>query len=147
MYRLLLPIFLVILFGSCAKKEVVYVPKVIEPKLIGKSHIFSPVYPKTNLVIETDSVWQSLLATFDSSHYYNLSDSFTTTNIDFSTKIVIATIDYNLIPSSIDITSIIEDVDTIFVNVEVLQQGFLGAFYNPFHIVSIPKSNKPIVFR
>lgn len=100
--------------------------------------------PESNLVIDNDDDWNSLLTKMDS--YNTITDSFTTTTIDFSTNIIIAVF-LEVKPSiwAVEIDEIIEYEDAIVVSTfETIT--VLTAISQPFHIVKIPKTSKPIVF-
>jgi len=102
---------------------------------------------KQNTVIKNTSDWDELMDKMNSVN--NVTERFSETNIDFSNYIIIAVFDEVKMYGghSIDITSITEHDENIIVSVENLLPGGLAAVITqPFHIVKIPKTNKPIVF-
>ena len=103
--------------------------------------------PQQNIVIYDEPTWQDLIDLIDSTQpFYNVSDGFSTTDIDFENFQLIVVIDeVRLTISEITITSVVENQDNI-----VVTYGFssspLQVESKPFHIVQIPKSDKPVVF-
>ncbi|MGB1393046.1 MAG: hypothetical protein ACPH4O_03940 [Flavobacteriaceae bacterium] len=117
---------------------------------IGKGELFTSYQNNDNginLVIDNLTEWNNLINTIDNPN--NVSANFTETNIDFSNFQVIAVFDKAYINGgwSIDITSIIENENNLTVNIDNLQSGDLTQIsIQPFHIVKIPVTNKPIEF-
>jgi hypothetical protein len=80
---------------------------------------------------------------------YFTENYFTETNIDFNNFMVIVVIDigYSNVGHSIDITNIVEYETNIVVTLQNLQTGNeQSVATQPYHIVKIPKTTKPIVF-
>lgn len=79
----------------------------------------------------------------------NVTKNFTTTTIDFNKYQIIAVFD-NIKTTggySIDITSVVENRNNIVVTIKRLLTGDNSTVMTqPFHIVKIPKTTKPIVF-
>lgn len=103
---------------------------------------------QSNLVVNNQTSWQNLMAQMDS--YSNVSDMFSETSIDFDNYTVIAIFD-TIRPHSgysIQVDSVFEELDQITINYseQSLSSGF-AVIIQPFHIVKIPISNKPIVFQ
>ncbi len=102
---------------------------------------------RQNIVITNQADWSALINVMNT--LTNISDGFTETNIDFNQYQLIAAFD-ELKPytgSTIDITEVTETENSINVKVENIHPiGFLAAVSQPFHIVKIPKSDKPVVF-
>ncbi len=107
----------------------------------------TPVLDNGNYVIENSTNWNSLLSMF--SNGVIIDNVFSETNIDFSQFMVIAVIDEGHTTGgwSIDITNISETSTNIEVTYSNLDNGddTLIAI-QPFHVVKIPKSNKPVIF-
>lgn len=79
----------------------------------------------------------------------NVSASFTEINIDFTNFQIIAVFDNIKLQGghSIDITKISENENNIVVTIQnLLPGGINSVITQPFHIVKIPKSTKPVVF-
>jgi len=134
---------------SCNINEDVndFEPKNIIPVLIGKGHLnYNTVYSKQNIIITNNSDWQTLLTNFNSISN-NITASFTETNIDFNNFEIIVVIDARNSSTSVDVTNIIENSNNISVTIQNLQLGLTQDVANPFHIVKIPKSTKPVVFQ
>ena len=119
----------------------------ITPVLIGKSSISDPSIPLQNVSITNQTQWNSLLTSMNSVN--NVSNSFTEQNIDFNNFDVIAVFRNPISNSSstVDITNIEENQTNRFVTVQNLTDGISGDVAQPFHIVKIPKSTKPILFQ
>jgi len=116
--------------------------------LIAKGNLTgSEGIPKQNLVITTQTDWENLITAMNSVN--NVSDSFAEINIDFSKYQVIAVFDEVKSNGgwSVDITDITENTDSVVVLIENLKRGdSTSVVTQPFYIVKIPVSEKPIVF-
>jgi D-arabinose 5-phosphate isomerase GutQ len=79
----------------------------------------------------------------------NVSSSFTETNINFSNYDIVAVFRNPISNSgsSVDITNIVENQTQRLVTVQYLTNGFNSNIAQPFHIVKIPKSSKPLIFQ
>lgn len=134
---------------SCANNnnENDFEPQTITPVLIGKGHLnYNTFYTKQNIVITNNSEWQTLLNNFNSINN-NITATFTETNVDFNNYQIIVAIDAKNSSTSVDITNIIENTNNIAVTIQNLQLGITQDVANPFHIVKIQKSTKPVVFQ
>lgn len=103
---------------------------------------------KSNVVIENTTSWNDLIEKMNTVN--NVSDNFTETDIDFSQYLIIAVFDniYSNGGHSIDIISIVENEINITVKVDKLMAGDdTQIITQPFHIVKIPKTEKPIIFK
>ncbi|MBF4471197.1 protease complex subunit PrcB family protein [Flavobacterium sp. HJJ] len=101
-----------------------------------------------NLIINSNSDWTQLMQQMNTRN--NVTNSFSETNIDFSKYTVIAIFDkiYGNGGHSIDITNIAEHQNNIIVTVANLLTGDVtSVMTQPFHIVKIPKTTKPIIFQ
>jgi hypothetical protein len=119
----------------------------INMQLIGKGTISSHSMPQQNIAITNTTQWNNFLTTLDST--YNVSGSFTETNIDFNQYMLIVAFDqvYNNGGHTIDIMAIDESSQSINVDIEKLLQGnTTSVITQPYHIVKIPKILKPVVF-
>ena len=102
-----------------------FVPQTITPSLIGKGELFVPynnINVQQNINITNQSDWNNfeIIAIFD-----------------------------NVKPTggnSVDITSIIENVDNISITIQRLQSGDATVVTQPFHIVKVPISSKPLIY-
>ena len=136
-----------ILTISCTKNENDFESQTITPVLVGKGNLnYNSIYSKQNIVITNSNDWQTLLTNFNSINN-NISTSFTETNIDFNSYGIIVVIDAKNSSTSVDITNIMENTSDIAVTIENLKLGVTQDVANPFHIVKIPKSTKPVVFQ
>jgi hypothetical protein len=128
-------------------------PIIINYTLISKRNIYPNVVNQQKTVINTSIEWNNLLTQI---HNFYLpagidftTQYFTETIIDFNNYTVIVVFDqsYSSGGHSIDITNITEFETNIIVTVENLQTGNGSSVgTQPYHIVKIPKANKPIVF-
>jgi hypothetical protein len=114
--------------------------------LIGKSSITDPNPPLQNSLISTQSQWDALLLSMNAIN--NVSNNFTGTNINFNVFDVIAVFRNPISNSSstVDIISIEENQTNRVVTVRNLINGISSDISQPFHIVKIPKSTKPVIF-
>jgi hypothetical protein len=146
---------LFLIFVSCSSDdngngEEIFEPQIIEPIEISKGYMTGSgmfLVDEQLTVIYTESQWEELI---ESMIYYNsVNDEFAQTPInfdDFQVFVVMEEVKYNG-GWSIDITEIIEELDEIYVKVENLLTGNATSMVmRPFHIVKIPKSDKPVVF-
>ena len=119
----------------------------ITPVLIGKSSISNPEPPLQNTLIINQMQWNQLLASLNA--VKNVSINFTETNVDFNNYDVIAVFRNPIsnTTSSIDITNVTENQTNRIVTVQKLRDGISADVAQPFHIVKIPKSTKPVVFQ
>ncbi|MCF6308822.1 MAG: hypothetical protein L3J09_12850 [Flavobacteriaceae bacterium] len=148
MKNVILILFVFCLLISCNKDEENTIE--IIPILISKSELYGngeEEINQSNLVI-TDSVnWVELIMKMDSVN--NTSNSFTEIDVDFSQFQIIAIFD-EIRPnsgSSIEILSIKEDESNITVSIGFISSnGDIPVINQPFHIVKIKKTEKPVVF-
>jgi hypothetical protein len=102
---------------------------------------------KSSLVIKNITSWNELIDKLNTAN--NVSDDFAETDIDFFQYLIIAVFDkiYSNGDHSIDITSIVENETNMTVKVDKLMAGDdTQVITQPFHIVKIPKTEKPIIF-
>ncbi len=117
--------------------------------LVGKGALFgdgAEGIVQSNLVITNDADWQNLMDAMDTVN--NTSSHFTETNIDFSQYTVIAIfLEIKGWGYDFEISSIEETADNIVVSkTDPLQEAATAVINQPFHIVKIPITTKPIVF-
>lgn len=101
-----------------------------------------------NTVITNQTQWAGLLTQMDSNS--NVSNSFSTTTIDFNLYNLVVIIDIvrpNL-SYAITINSITDNQNNITVNIST-SGSMVGynAASQPYHIVRIPKQTQPFVFQ
>ena len=138
---------------SCSNSdnETNFTPQTITPVLIGKGCLFyngtGTFYDRQNIVISSNSDWQTLLNNFNSITDGTVS-TFSETNIDFDNfEVLVAIYTTTSSATTIDITNVVENKDNIAVTVQNLQFGISGDVAIPFHIVKIPKSPKNVIFQ
>lgn len=134
---------------SCStnERENSFAPQTITPVLIGKGWLnYNTIYTKQNIVITNNNDWQTLLSNFNLINN-NITATFTTTNVDFNDYQIIVAIDAKNSSTSIDVTNIVENANNIVSTIQNLQIGITQDVANPFHIVKIPKSTKPVLFQ
>lgn len=139
----------VFIFNSCNNQEESNENKIpITVLQIGKGDLVGNNIPQQNTIITTSAEWNALLTNLDSSN--NISGGFTETNIDFNQFMIIATFD-QIFPNgghSIDVITVDENPLNIVVDIEKLLTGNVTTVVTqPYHIVKIPKSTKPIIFQ
>lgn len=128
-----------------------FTPVNIEFEVIGSGNLVAPVSVDIlpgNYVINNESDWIELLNKMNSVNS-DTTSSFTTTNINFQTHIIIAVFDELRGNPGwiIEIESIIENENNIVVDVINLNPGSIqSSMRQPYQIVRIPITNKPIVF-
>lgn len=101
----------------------------------------------SNLVIDNVTDWNSLINQMNS--YNTLSPLFNQTSVDFNQNMVIAVFrDVMPIIQFVEITEVMENANDITVTIE--DTNFVNGFTQisqPYHIIVIPKTNKPFVFQ
>ena len=115
---------------------------------IGKGDLVGTYVPQQNMVITTTAQWSALLSNLDA--FNNISGGFTETNIDFNQYMIIAVFDdvYSNGGHSIDIMTVDENLQNIVVDVEKLLTGNVTTVVTqPYHIVKVQKSTKPLLFQ
>ncbi len=139
---------LVVTFG-CNKEENNDIEVV--PILIGKGALFGngeEGINKSNLTITNTADWNTLIEKMDSVN--NTSNDFTEIDIDFSQFQVIAVFDRirNQADGTINISNILDEKSEIKIFISYTNQAepWLQVVNQPFHIVKIKKSEKPIIF-
>jgi hypothetical protein len=133
-----------------------FIPITINSTLVGKYRLSGEGVIQQNIIINNNSDWVNLKNQIDSQFIaiglgnYHTENNFEETTIDFTNFTVIAIFDqvYGNGGHSIDITNITEYETNLIVTVENLQTGNTSSSYSqPYHIVKIPKTTKPIVFQ
>ncbi len=114
---------------------------------IGKGGLFgngTEGIAQSNMVIDNTTDWQNLMTQMDS--YSNVTTLFSETNIDFNTYIVIG-IFLEVKPSGweVEIINIEENTTDIMVS-KTETEAINSVITQPFHIVKIPITDKPIEF-
>ncbi|MBX2966132.1 MAG: protease complex subunit PrcB family protein [Cyclobacteriaceae bacterium] len=102
---------------------------------------------KQNIVITNQADWTDLMNAMNTVN--DESGRFTETDIDFNQFQIIAAFDEIRLykGATIDITEVTEVENSIQVRVEnIYPMGYGAMIAQPFHIVKIPKSDKPVVF-
>ncbi|MGI9650661.1 hypothetical protein [Chryseobacterium sp. RLHN22] len=117
-------------------------------QLIGKGIITANYVVQQNTVMTSSAQWNQFLNQIDTPTHQT-SANFTEINIDFNQFMVIVVID-EVYPNgghSIDIMTVDEHPQYINVDIEKLLQGnATSVVTQPYHIVKIPKTIKPILF-
>jgi hypothetical protein len=139
---------------SCNKNDdenTSFTPQNITPTMISKGVLRgngAENISQQNIVITNQIQFSNLITSMNTVN--NVSNSFTETTVDFNNFIIIASFD-SIRPNegySTNITNITENVDNIVVTVTTSYTPVLTAVVTqPFHIVKIPKSTKPIIFQ
>lgn len=148
MKTLITNFFLLLLISCNNSTEIQNVTnQTITPVLIGKSSITNPEPPLQNTLVINQMQWNQLLASMNAVN--NVSINFTETNVDFNNYDVIAVFRNPISnsTSSIDITNITENQINRIVTVQKLRDGISNDVAQPFHIVKISKSTKPVIFQ
>jgi hypothetical protein len=132
---------------SCANNnnEIDFEPQTITPVLIGKG-IHSGSAVQSNSVITNQKDWLQLMNSLTTENTSN----FTETNIDFNNFQLLISVD-SIRPDtgySINISNVIENSTNITATITSINGGNgYTVLSQPFHIVKIPKSTKPVVFQ
>ena len=126
-----------------------FTPVNIEFEVIGSGNLTSmeEITPGNN-VINNQNDWNILINNMNSINS-DTTDSFSTTTINFQSHLIIAVFDEvrTNLGRTIGITDIIENQNSINVTVLPVGPGGLqNQITQPYQIVRIPITNKPIVF-
>lgn len=152
--RILLPIVLTLLF-SCSSDDNGNEGEFFEPQEINfievsqGSLVSTAMYDieEENYLITTQSQWVTLTEIMESNNTSN--NDFLEVEINFQTDQIIAIFDRTRsgIGWTVDVTEAIEEEFQISVTIENLNKGNLAQVSRrPYHIVKIPKSDKPVIF-
>ena len=152
MKTLFLSFMCIIMLTGCSddnNTSTPFEPVTINPVLIGKGFFSSQEnLSPSNLVITNQTSWNQFLEQINI--FYNYSSTFSETTIDFTTYQIIAVIDSQRPDTghSVNIDTVIENENDITVDFSVLNSGDgFTAMIQPFHIVKIPRSSKPVIFQ
>ena len=101
-----------------------------------------------NVVVSNQTAWTQLMNSMNANN--NQTNNFTTTTIDFNKFQIIAVFD-NIKTAggySVDITTVVENQNDIVVTIKHLSNGGITTVMTqPFHIVKIPRTTKPVIFQ
>ena len=149
-------ILIIVLFLSinCSKdkESTNFTPQTITPVLLGKGELMIPfnnIITTQNIVLSSQNDWNNFITILGNSG--NTSAILNQTTIDFNLFEVIAVFD-SVKPTggSNDITiitNVVENANNIVVTLQTPQSGDATIPTQPFHIVKIPVSTKPVVFQ
>jgi hypothetical protein len=114
---------------------------------IGKGALFgngTEGISQSNIVIDNTTDWQNLMTQMNS--FNNVTNEFSETNIDFNTYIVIAIfLEVKQNGWEVEISNIEENTTDMMVS-KTETEAINSVITQPFHIVKIPVTNKPIEF-
>lgn len=146
------PFFYTLLFAitlmGCTNNEeqsITFTPINITPILIGQGNDVLGL-PNNNLRITNQTDWNLLL-----NEMSTVSSNFTETTIDFINFDIIAIIDIDRPCTNffVNIDSVVENENDITIDYTVTGQtdNCYTGMVQPYHIVKIPKSPKPVIFQ
>ena len=147
---ILISLLAIELLTVCTYKKESFNPIVIPTITIAKNNLYGnggENIGQENFVISDVASWNELKQKMNTSN--NVTQYFSETSIDFSRYQILAVFDVILTNGghSIDIIDVLEYDTEIRVNLNNLQRGGLtNVITQPFHIVKIPKQEKPIAF-
>ena len=114
---------------------------------IGKSNLTgngAEGISQSNMVITNSGDWQNLMTQMNSVNM--VTNEFSDTNVDFSSYTVIAVfLEVKTSGWQVEISDIIENEKNIVVSKKE-EEGINSVITQPFHIVKIPVTSKPIIF-
>ena len=126
-------------------------PQTITPVLIAKDNLYgngAERISQQNVVVSNQTAWTQLMNSMNANN--NQTNNFTTTTIDFNKFQIIAVFD-NIKTAggySVDITTVVENQNDIVVTIKHLSNGgIITVMTQPFHIVKIPRTTKPVIFQ
>ncbi|GGD20982.1 protease complex subunit PrcB family protein [Flavobacterium orientale] len=137
-------------FLSCSNNDdEPFTPINIEFEVIGSGNLTSmeEITPG-NIVINNQNDWNILINNMNSINS-DTTNSFTTTTIDFQTHLIIAVFDEIRMNNGflISVANIVENQNNLTVDVIQSNPGSIqSVITQPYQIVRIPITNKPIVF-
>lgn len=100
--------------------------------------------PQSNFVFNNETDWNNFL--FQLNAINDVSGTFNETEIDFTAFTVIAVVDeVKTSGSQISIINVMENTNNIQIAKELTIYS-TTVISQPFHIIKIPKTNKPIIF-
>ncbi len=143
--KTLISILILVTSLSCVK-ETPFEPKPISFTEISKGNTGINNNLNQQLLIMNEDEWQQSFSFFSQGIVNELSDL----TIDFENFMVLTAIDVNRPDTgfSIEITAVTEQENNIVVSLATTNTGSgFTVIIQPYHIVKIPKSSKPIVFQ
>ena len=124
-------------------------PQTITPILIGKDRINGDEgIQEQKIVVSNQTTWTQLMNAMNATN--NVTNNFSTTTIDFDNFQLLVVFDKIKTAQghNINITNATENSNNIVVTVHTpTTPDFLPVMNQPFQIVKIPKSTKPVVFQ
>ncbi|HZH69099.1 MAG TPA: hypothetical protein VFD80_01435 [Flavobacteriaceae bacterium] len=144
-----IPIVLILLL-SCSNDDngtEVFEPQELEIQTVAHAAIHGSIEEllEQNIVITSQSDWEELIDLMNSNN--DVSGSFTETDFDIYQTIAVFDKNRSGMGWNITIIEIIEMETEIALTAEVTTEGsLLNPVRQPFHIVKIPRSDKPVVF-
>ena len=144
--------FLILIMASCnSDKDVQNSVQTISPTLIGSGTLYgsgSENIVQQNTVITNQADWNALINQMDLVN--NTSSGFSEINIDFENYQLLVAIDQVRVTGgySIAINNVTENANTIEATINIASPGEMATMVitQPFYIVKIPKSTKPVAF-
>ena len=138
--------------ASCnSDKDVQNSVQTISPTLIGSGTLYgsgSENIVQQNTVITNQADWNALINQMDLVN--NTSSGFSEINIDFENYQLLVAIDQVRVTGgySIAINNVTENANTIEATINIASPGEMATMVitQPFYIVKIPKSTKPVAF-
>ncbi len=139
---------------ACNKDEVEKIDLPFEVSEINKGTLYGAGdedIPQQNILIENESDWVGLMDKMNSVN--DETENFSETDIDFVNYMVLAV--FTDVKSSggygIEMTDVIENTNTIDVTLSHQSPGsggmVLTVITQPYHIVKVPKRDKPVNFQ
>lgn len=141
-----------LVLASCSSEnDANTLPQTFTPTLIASGTLYGnggENIVQQNSVISNQAAWTALINQMDSVN--TISSSFTELNIDFDNYQLLVAFDQirGTGGYSIEINNITENANTIEASINITSPGPVATMVmtQPFHIVKIPKSTKPVVF-
>jgi len=139
---LILPLFVL---TACTNDDNDVIANDVQFTTVGKNSLNGGEnIPQSNFVFNNQADWNNFLNQINTIN--NVSGTFNETNIDFNAFTVITVVDeVKTSGSEISIINVMENTNNIQIAKE-LTMFATTVISQPFHIIKIPKTNKPIIF-
>ncbi len=140
--------FFIIMSCSSTTDDETFISQTITPVLIAKGSLMgSENIAPQNVVFYNRIDWLNTINLIDQ---FRLARFTETNNVDFDRYQIIAVFDkvYGNPTNQVNISSIVENSNNFIVTVQIIYQPSIASVMDQkFHIVKIPKSNKPVIFQ
>lgn len=124
-------------------------PITITPAVIAKGGLtYNTIFTTQNIVVSNEADWTLIKNKFTTVNSNILNNAFTETTVNFSThRLLFLYVKQSAGSGAIKASTIVENANNIVVTVQITEPNTTQMFNEPFEIIKIPASTKPVVFQ